>query len=76
MTTSLSLVHQRKNKEANTQKLSTNLTLYEAYITTGQTLGGQKPKGRNKSTLKPGKEDLKHNKLKKIAKAEKYYTNE
>ena len=44
--------------------------------TTGQTLGGQKPKGRNKSTLKPGKEDLKHNKLKKIAKAEKYYTNE
>ena len=77
MTISLSLVHRRKNKETNKQKLSTNLTLYEAYTTTGQTLGGQKPKGRKKSTLKPGKGDLKHNKLKKYnAKAEKYYTNE
>ena len=41
---------------------------------TGPTLGGQKPKGRKNSTflkeriqlsLKPGKKDLKHNKLKK-----------
>ena len=40
MTTSLSLAHQRKNK----QKLSTNLTLYKLTQTTGPTLGGQKQK--------------------------------
>ena len=45
--------------------------------TSGQTLGGQKPKGRNNSTLKPGKGNLKHNNLKKNnEKTEKYYTNE
>ena len=33
--------------------------------TTGPTLGGQKPKGRKNSTLKPWKGDLKQNKLKK-----------
>ena len=33
--------------------------------TTGSTLVGQKPEGRKNSTLKPGKGDLKHNKLKK-----------
>ena len=33
--------------------------------TTGLNLGGQKPKGRKNSTFKPGKGDLKHNKLKK-----------
>ena len=45
--------------------------------TTGPTLGGQKPKGRKNSALKPGKRDLKHNKLKKNnEKTEKYYTNE
>ena len=47
-------------------KLSTNLILHKVYTTTGLTLGGQKPKGRNNSTLKPGKRDLKHNKFKKI----------
>ena len=31
ITTSLSLAHQRKIKQANKQKLSTNLTLYKAY---------------------------------------------
>ena len=31
ITTSFSLAHQRKNKQTNKQKLSTNLTLYEAY---------------------------------------------
>ena len=78
MTTSLSLVHQRKNKEANTQKLSTNLTLYEAYITTGQTLGGQKPKGRNKSTLKPGnrRPQIPQVNSNSNEKAEKYCSNE
>ena len=33
--------------------------------TTGPNLGGQKPKGRKNSTLKPGK-TLKHNQFKKI----------
>ena len=45
--------------------------------TTGPSLGGQKPKGIKK--IQPwslGKWDLKHNKLKKNEKAEKYYTNE
>ena len=54
--------------------------------TTGPTLGGQKPKGRKNSTffkeriqlsLSRGKEDFKHNKLKKYnRKTEKYCTNE
>ena len=44
--------------------------------TTGQTLGGQKPKGRKIQPLSQGKGDLKHNKLKKNnGKTEKYYTN-
>ena len=42
--------------------------------TTGQTLEGQKPKGRNNSTLKPGKGDLKPNKLKKIMKRQRNTT--
>ena len=44
-----------KEKQTSKQKLSTNLTLYEAYKTTGPTLGRQKSKGRKNSTLKPGK---------------------
>ena len=31
ITTSLSLVHQKKNRQTNKQKLSTNLTLYKAH---------------------------------------------
>jgi len=55
ITTSLSLAHQRKNKQTSKQNSAqispyTNLTQ-----TTGQTLGEQKPKGRKNSTLKPGK---------------------
>ena len=42
----------KTNKQANKQKLSTNLKLIQ---TTGPALGGQKPKGRKNSTLKPGK---------------------
>ena len=41
--------------KTNKQKLSTNLTLCEADTNHGPTLGGQKPKGRKNSTLKPGK---------------------
>ena len=44
--------------------------------TTGQTLGGQETKGRENSSLKLGKGDLKHSKLKRKEKAEKYCTNE
>ena len=44
--------------------------------TTGQTLGGQKPKRRKNSPLKPGRGDLKYNKFNNNENAEKYYTNE
>ena len=42
--------------------------------TTAPTLGGQKPKGRKNSTLKSGKRNLKHNKLKKLMKRQRYTT--
>ena len=41
--------------ETNKQKLSTNLTLYEAHTNHWTKLRGRKPKGRKHSTLKPGK---------------------
>ena len=46
--------------------------------TTGPTLGGQKPKLRKNSTLKPGKRrpQTQYIKKKKNEKAEKYCTNE
>ena len=46
--------------------------------TTGQTLGGQKPKGRKHSTFfkDQGKGDLKHGNLKRDENAEKCCTNE
>ena len=51
--------------------------LYESYTNHWTNLKGQKPKGRKNSTLKPGKRDLKHNKLiKNNEMAEQYYTNE
>jgi len=50
--TSLSLTHQRNNKQTNKQKFSTNLTLYKLTQTTGPTLGRQKPKGRNSTFFK------------------------
>ena len=39
--------------------------------TTGPTLGGKKPKVTKNSTFKPGKGDLKHNKLAKKKKKER-----
>ena len=42
--------------------------------TTGPTSGGQKPKGRKNSTLKSGKRNLKHNKLKKLMKRQRNTT--
>ena len=63
ITTSLSLAHQRKNKQTN--KNSAQISPYMKLTqTTGPTLGGQKPKGRKNSTFfkeriqlssKPGK---------------------
>ena len=45
--------------------------------TTWLTLGGQKPKGRKNSALKPGKRRPQTQKVKKNnEKAEKYYINE
>ena len=46
--------------------------------TTGPNLGGQKPKGRKNSTLKPGKRRPQTQKVKKKynEKTGKYYTNE
>jgi len=55
--TSLSLAHQRKNKQTN--KNSAQISPYTKLIqTTGPTLGGRKPKGRKNSALKPGKSRL------------------
>jgi len=41
--------------KTNKQKNSAQISLYKITQTTGPTLGGQKPKGRKDSTLKPGK---------------------
>ena len=60
------------NKQTN--KNNTNLTLYEAYTNTGPALGGQKPKGRKNSTLKPGKVDLNTISKKKIMKRQRNTT--
>ena len=64
ITTSLSLAYQRKNKQTN--KSSAQISPYRKLTqTTGQTLGGQKPKGRKSSTLRPGKRRPQTQKLKK-----------
>ena len=53
ITTSLSLAQQRKNKQTN--KNSAQISPYMKLTqTSGPTLGGQQPKGRKNSTLKPG----------------------
>ena len=54
-TTSVSLAHQRKNKQTNKQNSAQILPYKKLTQTTGPTLGGQKPKGRKNSNLKPGK---------------------
>ena len=53
ITTSLSLAHQRKNKQTkNLEQISPYMKFTQ---TTAPTLGEQKPKGRKNSALKPGK---------------------
>jgi len=64
--TSLTLDHQRKNKQTN--KNSAQISPYTKFTqTSGPTLGGQKQKGRKNSTFFKERIQLsfKHNKLKK-----------
>ena len=63
-----------EEKQTNKQKLSTHFTLYKAY-TNHWTLGGQKPKGRKNSTLKPGKRRPQTQKVKKIRKRQRNTIN-
>ena len=62
----------------NKQKLSTNLTLYEAYTNHWTNLRRAETKRRKEFNFPRSlvKGDLKHNNLKKNEKAEKYCTNE
>ena len=60
------LTHPFPSEEKQTNKNSVQISPYMKLTqTTGPTLRGQKQKGRTNLTLKPGKRDLKHNKLKK-----------
>ena len=71
--TSLSLAHQRKNK----QRLSTSLTLYEAYANHCTNLRGAETNGRKNAVLKTEKRRPQTQYiLKNNEKAKKYYTNE
>ena len=54
ITTSLSPAHQREKKQK-TKNSAQILPYMKLTQTTGPTLGGQKPKGRKNSTLKPEK---------------------
>ena len=76
ITTSLSLAHQRKNKQAN--KNSAQILPYKKLTqTTGPTLEGRNQKEERIEPWSLGKGDLRYNKFKKNnEKAEKYYTNE
>ena len=77
ITASLSLAHQRKNKQTDKQKLSTNLTLYEAYTNHWTNLRKAETTTKKESNFEAWEGDLKQNKLKKNSqKAEKYHTNE
>ena len=80
-TTSLSLAHQRKNK----QKLSTNLTLYKAYTNLWTKLTRAETKKKKEFNLEAqeketsntiSKKKKKRKKERKKEKAEKYYRNE
>ena len=74
ITTSLSLAHQRKNKQIDKtkqqqQQNSAQISPYtKCTQTTGPTLGGQKPKGRKNLALKPGKRRSQTQYVKKINK--------
>ena len=75
MTTSCSLVQQRKNR----QKLSTNLTLCKAYTNHGTNhmrAETKRKKELNSEAWEKETSDTVSLKNKKNVKAEKYYTNE
>ena len=64
----------RGETNKNSAQISANTNLTQ---TTGPTLGGQRPKRRKNSNLKPGKRRSQTQQvLKNNEKAEKYYTNE
>ena len=62
ITISLSLAHQSKKNKKDSAQTSPYRKLTQ---TTGPTLGGQKPKGRKNSILKPGKRRPQTQKVKK-----------
>ena len=73
ITPSLSLTNQRKNK----QKLSTSLTLYEAYTNHWTNLRRAETKRKKAFNLEDWEMETSNIvSLKKNEKAEKYYTNE
>ena len=49
------VMEQTRNTKKQTKDLAQISTYMKLTQTTGPTLGGQKPKGRKNSTLKPGK---------------------
>ena len=73
ITTSFSLAHQRKNK----QKLSTNLTLYEAHTNHWTNLRRAETKKKKEFNLEAWEKETSNivSLKKKNEKAEKYYKN-
>ena len=71
-TTSLSFAHEKgEKKNNNSAQISSYIQLT---LTTGPTLGGQKPKEERIQPLSLGKGDIKHNKLKKRKKGQRNTT--
>ena len=73
ITTSLSLDHQRKNKQ---QKLSTNLTLHKAYTNCWTNLRRAETKRKKEFNLEAWEKETSNTISLKKKKVEKYYTNE
>ena len=77
MTTSLSLAHQRNNKQTN-KKLSTNLTLYKAFANHWTNLRRAETKRKKEFNTEAWEKETSNTVSfsKRNEKAEKYYTNE
>ena len=77
ISTSLSLAHQRKNKETN-KKFSRNLTLYEAYTNHWTNLRRAETKWKKEFNVEPWEKETSNtiSFLKTYQKAENYYANE
>ena len=78
MTISLNLVHRRKNKETNKQKLNINLTQYKAYTNHWTNLRREETKRKKEFNLEAWEKETSNTiSLKKNNEmAEQYYTNE